>query len=262
MSCDMPKRQSGGCGESYFQSGGNMKKKQCGGGYKEFPEKAIRAAAAWRAEVKAVRASDPSMTYKDAMVQASANRKSDDPGYQTTKQKIDEKRKVEGYGKKNKRPLSLSAAEGILRQYYRDRSSTYKAGPLRAMRKDISSCHKNPKKTLTACAVGTDGKLIVTEDCKNSWKYRPGNTMKSPTGPGIYDIDGLDNLCGEKGKAAKKASALYNAKFMRHKAAPPKKEGIKRKGNPNFRQITDPVTGRIKYVKASGPQHQEVGDLY
>jgi len=133
------------------------------------------------------------------------------------------------YGHKNKRPVTMEAAKQILLKYYRDRATNFKKGPLSAMKRDISMC-KDKAHTLTPCThytktVGSDGKEHVEwfpEDCRDSWKYRPGKFTDGRTGPGVYDIDGLDNLCKKQGREGmKKTSKLYNMKGMHKKPVSP-----------------------------------------
>ena len=128
-----------------------------GGDYAKFPLSASDKAKIWRQEVNAVK-DELGVSYKQALIIASSRRKEKNGEYKTTKEqyvkKLDDKRKngkiYSPYGKKNKRPLSLDAAQTILLQYYRQRAEKYKNGPLSAIKKDISSCHKDPKKTLKA----------------------------------------------------------------------------------------------------------------
>uniref|UniRef100_A0A6C0BJU2 Uncharacterized protein n=1 Tax=viral metagenome TaxID=1070528 RepID=A0A6C0BJU2_9ZZZZ len=201
------KKQKGGCG---CQTGG------------AFTPVAQAKAAVWRSEVKAVK-DETGVSYKEALTIASARRKAA-PGYQSVKEKyvakLDARRKdpTKAYkpsGKKNKRPVTFEAAENILLRYYRDRAAQYKRGPLAALRKNIASCpKKHPEKVLTACKSGPKGVPIVTPECAKSWKFRPGKSAKFATGPVAYKIRGLNDLCGEENKPARKGSKLYNMKFM------------------------------------------------
>jgi hypothetical protein len=186
-------------------------RQQRGGDYAKLPPSATDKAAVWRAEVRDVQ-DELGVSYKEAMSIASERRKGADTSYKTMNERyvehLDDVRQADRhyqpYGRKNKRPLSLEAAQRLLLQYYRQRANQYKNGPLPAMRKNIASCHKDPARTLTP------------GDPK-SWKYRPGKYAKGPTGPGYYDMDGLDNLCGPNNKQARKESELYNMKFMHKK---------------------------------------------
>jgi hypothetical protein len=228
--------QTGGCGESPMQYGGCLgyhkrATRQCGGGAKVLNP----GAAAWHAEVKAlVDASidpitkKPTLSYKIAMQQASAARKAANPGYKTTKEKYVPPAKT--YGHKNKRPVTFSAAERILNQYAIDKQMS-----LRALRKNIGSCpKKHPERILLPCpdkvlktvtdSKGRKHRIIVPDveklpACAESYKFRPGKNAKGPTGPGIYKIKGLNDLCGPANAAARKKSKLYNKKFIKTKKA-------------------------------------------
>ena len=252
--------QSAGCGCG-------PQKEQSGGAYKQFNQQALSKADAWRQEVKQIQQSE-GISYKEAISLASARRKQNNPNYRTTKQKYVENldnirqqdRDYQPYGRKNKRPLSLQAAQRILLQYYRNRSDQYQRGPLAAMRKNISSCHKEPNKTLKACPENVrSGQQAKTNspECQKNWKYRPGKYAKGATGPGYYDMDGLNNLCGPQNAQARKQSPLYNMKFMQTK----KKQAIQKGGNAdNFEsdqnKIKNPITGR--WIKVGGNIHQQL----
>lgn len=240
MSYDEDYEQSGGCGEeqyggvpkAYTKKDGNPGKprgRPAGfvgrkvtktvtkatlkdGTPRVISPKAAAGAAKWREEVKAIRDESPTMPYKEALVEASLRRKESDPGYMTTKEKVAAAHPNRvAYGKKNKRPLTMEAAQRILVQYYRDRAGSFKSGNgTRAMRTDIS--RKSTKKALEACDVDkTTNTMIVTDACKNSWKYRPG-LAAGRTGPGIYDIKGLDD--GQKG------SVVYKKRINKPRATP------------------------------------------
>lgn len=198
-------------------------KSQCGG---RLTEAAKSGARRWVAEVKAVQA-ERGLSYKEALKVASERRKMENPAYMTTKdkylEKLNQARKsgaaYRPSGKKNKRPVTFDAAQRILLQYYRDRSGQFVKSPLTAMRKNIGSCHKDPRKTLVACESGRSGLPVVTPECANSWKFRPGKNAVSASGPGQYDIKGLSNLCGKANKAARASSKLYNmSRMVRRKA--------------------------------------------
>lgn len=197
-----------------------------------FSPEARDGANAWIHEVKALQLRT-SMTFKEALSEASARRKDRIPMYMTVNERyianLDAKRdqtKIKHgskentlyrySGRKNKRPLTMPAAERILLKYYRDRSNRYK-NPLSAMRKNIASCHKDPKRTLYACQSDEKKMPIMTQQCANSWKFRPGKYSKSPTGPGYYDIHGLNDLCGTENAKTRKESKLYNMSYMRKK---------------------------------------------
>jgi hypothetical protein len=134
------------------------------------------------------------------------------------------------YGSKNHTPVTLKAAQQILLQYYRDRRAQFKGKPLTAMRRDIANC-RDTAHTLTPCTNYTKTQVGTTasgkpkykvewfpKECRKSWKYRPGANAKGPTGPGVYDMDGLDNLCKKKGRdGLKQKSALYTMARMNKK---------------------------------------------
>jgi len=245
-----------GCGSKSQASLGPI---QMGGDYKNLPTSALDKAAIWREEVKKVQTQYGIKSYKEAMKKASDLRKEKDDQYKTMRQRYvehldsirqDKTAAYSPYGSKNKRPLSLEAAQRILLQYYRQRADQYEKGPLTAMRKKISSCHKNPKRTLTPCPPGVKSKqqaLQISPECVGSWKYRPGKNAKGPTGPGYYDMDGLDNLCGPENAQARKESQLYNMHFMHKKS--------KQKGGGND-YIKNPLTGRD--IKRGGETHKKL----
>lgn len=223
---------------------------QSAGAYKSLPASATAKASAWRDEVRAVQQAQ-GVSYKEAMTIASEARKAQDSGYQTTKQRyvagLDAVRKdgtYSPYGSKNKRPLSLSAAQRILEQYYRDNRENFSKGPLTAMRKDIGSCKKSTK-VLVPCPPGIKTRAQATaagHACANNWKYRPGKSAKSATGPAQYDMDGLDNLCGKENAQARKDSKLYSGiKFMHKKNKVPGE------------MVKNPETGRL--VRVGGATH-------
>lgn len=204
---------------------------QCGGSTFKNPspkhtltEDARLGAQEWVNEVKAVKRQQ-GVTFKEALTVASERRQRNIPGYKTVEErylnKLKESRKSPDYrfsGAKNKRPVTFSAAEAILKKYYTDRADQFKKGPLSAMRKKIASCpKKHPERVLIACKADLNGRPIVTSECANSWKYRPGRFAKAHTGPGIYDIHGLDDLCGEQNQEARKESKLYNKKRLINK---------------------------------------------
>ena len=252
-------KQSAGCGCSDQSN----QKKQSGGAYKQLNQQALSKAAAWRQEVKQIQQSE-GVTYREAISIASERRKQDNPNYRTMKQRYvdhlddirQEEREYQPYGSKNKRPLSLQAAQRILLQYYRNRAEQYQRGPLSAMRKNISSCHKEPNRTLKTCPPNIKSRQqaqITAPECSDSWKYRPGKYAKGATGPGYYDMDGLNNLCGPKNAQARKDSDLYNMKFMHKK----KKQSTQKGGNSNNQdKIKNPLTGRL--IKVGGDLHQQL----
>lgn len=209
-----------------------MNKKQDGGRWKNptpkhtISQDARQGSKAWIYEVKAIQM-EQGLTYKEALQAASQRRKDTRPYYRTVEERYmdklketrDQSKDYKDYhfnGKKNKRPVTMSAAEQILLQHYRDRSSQYQ-NPLTALKKNISSCHKDPKRTLNACQATPKGVPIVTSECANSWKFRPGKYAKNATGPTYYDIHGLNDLCGPENKEARQKSKLYNMKYMRKK---------------------------------------------
>src|SRR6185312_8356634 len=109
-------------------------------------------------------------------------------------------------------------------------------------------------RTLTACPSGVRSKkdaLSKAPECVGSWKYRPGKNAKGPTGPGYYDINGLDNLCGPENAQARKESQLYNMNFMHKK----KKQTKTQKGGSGD-LITSPLTGR--QIKRGGETHKKL----
>ena len=249
----LEKSQIGGCGcsapqmETPFQINPTTLSNslQSGGDYAFLPQEARDKATDWRLEVKKVR-NEQGTSYKKALTIASEKRKEKDSDYRTTHEKYvdsldfirkDQNASYSPYGSKNKRPLSLAAAQKILLEYYRKRANNYK-NPLSAMKKNIASCHKDPKKTLHPCPKGiTTRKQALKEapQCADSWKYRPGKLTKGPTGPGYYDMDGLDNLCGPENAEARKNSKLYNMKTIYRKK---KTIGL------NEDTIISPITGR------------------
>lgn len=208
-------RQHGGCGcGGVLQQGGCGGVLQQGGRWKNpQPKKLPLKARAWIDEVKTIYETETKpgggrYTYREALIVASARRKGITPDLTPHPKKV----KTGGYGKKNKRPLTFEAAQRILLQYYQDRAKQFSKSPLTGLKQDISRCHTNPKKILTPCEVDSvTGKMIVTKECQDSWKYRPGKYGHSPTGPGVYDMKGLDDLCGQD----KTGSVLYNKKSMR-----------------------------------------------
>jgi hypothetical protein len=224
---------------------------QSAGAYKSLPAAATAKAGAWRAEVLAVQQAQ-GVSYKEAMTIASEARKAKDGAYKTTKQRyvagLDAVRKdgdYSPYGSKNKRPLSLSAAQRILEQYYRDNRENFSKGPLTAMRKDIGSCKKNPKKLLVPCPpdIKTRAQAVAAgHACANSWKYRPGKSAKGATGPAQYDMTGLDNLCGKDNAQARKDSKLYSGVKFMHK-----------KNRVVGATVKNPETGRL--VRVGGATH-------
>lgn len=185
----------------------------------------------WESEVDdallQLRKSNPKATRKEAMVLASEARKRAGVTGKTIRELVQSKpgfRPPEGhgpYGSKNKRPVTFDAAKKILLQYYRDRAAQFKRGPRAGLKRDISSCKKD-EFVLTPCTHSTkkvlpNGKEVVEwfpEACRDSWKYRPGSSAKGPTGPGVYDMEGVDNLCKKKGRDPK-SSPLYNMGKMR-----------------------------------------------
>lgn len=221
----MSKYQSmeGGCGA--FRGGRRGLEMRGGcGGYMEggaFSEEAKIKSRAWLEEVKAVKAEHPEndFTYKDAMIEASRRRREANPDYVTSKSKYEaglkNKSKSADYTykpreHKNRHPLTMDAAERVLLQYYRDRANNYK-NPMSAMRRKMSGCRaEGNKKLLYACESNELGDPIVTEKCKNSYRYRATDAKHS--GPGAYSIDGLDNLCAKTDKswARHNKSKLYN----------------------------------------------------
>ena len=186
----------------------------------------------WESEVDAALAdlkrTNPKATRRAAILEAAKRRKASGFDRETLRKRLQSQpgwMTPEGhgaYGSKNKRPVTFEAAQQILLKYYRDRAANFKRGPLAAMRRDISAC-KDDAHTLTPCThytktVDANGKARVEwfpKECRDSWKYRPGQTT-GRTGPGVYDIDGLDNLCKKKGREGmRKDSELYNMKKMR-----------------------------------------------
>jgi len=224
-----------------------------GGAKGVFPSQASDKASAWRAEVKAVQ-EELGISYKEAMTIASKRRKRDQPSYTTMderyRKKLQTQRKdpakpYSPYGSKNKRPLSLAAAQTILLKYYADRKHLYK-DPLTAMKTDITHCSK---KLLTPCPPHiktlTQAKAEYPQ-CADSWKYRPGKNAKSRTGPAYYDMDGLDNLCGEHNASTLAKSRLHKRKHMPIPSGP----------RPKVPQVMNPQTGRM--INIGGPKHKEL----
>lgn len=275
--CRKYKYQEGGCGEIMpTQMGGDKFKKFDPNVDKEMTE-AQKKSLAWRMEVAAVREElqqqNPKVSFKTAMVEA-ARRRKEKLGYQTTKdryiQRLKEKSKQgQDYeytphkpptGHKyvrSHRPVTFSAAQEILKNYYRDNADKFKRGPLAALRNDISRC-RGTNWTLNACPDNVRTRAEAkAAGCDKSWKYRP--TGKFPSGPGKYDIAGLDNLCLETDIEKRRASPVYNVKYMRKMRKGPAKtrkdQGVKRvqrKGNPDYLVYADSTTGKKKYVKQGG----------
>tara|TARA_Y100000310_G_scaffold330309_1_gene401718 strand:+ start:342 stop:743 length:402 start_codon:yes stop_codon:yes gene_type:complete len=81
--------------------------------------------------------------------------------------------------RQSRRPVSLHTARDILRQYYLNKNKRNKKKAQRGLRKDIASKVKS-KRTLRSKS-------------KRSYLYRPRKGVKGPTGPGLYDMAGLDN---------------------------------------------------------------------
>jgi hypothetical protein len=251
--------QSGG---NFNQSGGNFN--QSGGDYKEFPEEALDKASKWRAEVKSVQV-ERGISYREAMKIASQLRHDADPQYKTLKQRyvenLDDQRKSDRdyhpYGSKSKNPVSLAAAQQILLDYYRQRADQFPAGPLAAMKNDIMDCQSNPKRTLTPCPAGIrtrEEALAKFPKCADSWKYRPGQNAKGITGPGYYDMDGVDNLCGPQKAEARKQSPLFNLTEMPEKTS--KQTGGNCKRQMGSVSVTSPITGR--QVKVGGEAYKKL----
>jgi hypothetical protein len=237
-------KQNGDSGQ--YQTKNRHSKNQMGGDYKMLPPSALSKAADWRKEVLDVQ-NELGISYKEALSIASQRRREENDAYQTTHQryvkKLDDLRERDRayrpYGRKNKRPLSLQAAQRILLQYYRQR------GTPQGLRKDIASCHGNPKRTLNTCPPGIHSRKAARDannSCEKSWKYRPGKYAVSPTGPGYYDIDGLDNLCGKEKAQMREKSKLYNTKFRGE-------FGLARTAQSND-QVINPRTG--KKIKKGG----------
>lgn len=232
MSCTLKLKtglsQYGGCGEKLMQYGGKFGKGQENEKAKEW----IREVRDIRDKYNAEHPDDP-MTYKNALVQASAERKAKDKNYKTTKDKYAEKHPNDAYGKKNKRPLTLKAAERVLLQYYRDRAEEgqFVGNPIDAMRKDIAKC-VNKDKILKPCSTDKEGKMIIDKNgvplpygCAKNWKYRYNKGRARPgTGPGYYDMEGVDNFCdsNEGSKTPVSESRLYNKRTIDVKRRPKK----------------------------------------
>jgi hypothetical protein len=242
MDYEIDDYQYGGCGCS--QEGG------------AFTPAARDKAKAWIAEVKKVQAETGS-SYKDAMVEASRRRQSD-PSYIPNRSAYIYKRTstktYKPYGKKNKRPLTEEAAKRVLVNYYRTRAQQGKiANPLRGIRKDISSCTKKPNRILTPCkTIKRVGNKTVYDppECKNSWKYRPGSHVtnkKGITGPGLYDMRGVDYFCKDQPNyATRKTTKPYNMRSI-HKVVS-KAKGVTKVGNPAYEEFINKL-GRKSYRK-------------
>ena len=259
--------QNGGCGGYEEQDGGCGGYREMHGGAQLTREVLMDKSQKWRDEVMAIfnqhkgevvgtkkdKKTPKLYSLRDALVEASAKRKNDPehPGYLSAKTRyvsgLVEKHKTadrpyQAYGKKNKRPLTQEAAERVLLQYYRDRANQFKGSPLTAMKKKITSC-KAEKKMLTPCAVDPANldkrkrpKMIVTDECKKSWMYRPGEHATGRTGPAIYSMRGVDGFCindpkNKKNKTAEQKridaeavakSRLYNMKLMQKNPLPKK----------------------------------------
>lgn len=242
MDYDFPTatQTGGGCGCAAPQVGGaqvaeRRRRQQVGGNFSaptETQQAGLDKAAAWRAEVKALREANPGMSYKEALHEASLRRQ-EGSEYKTVKtryvqalDKAREERKSDREykpsGKKNKRPLTMEAAQRILLKYYRDRADQFEQ-PLSALKKKIASCTRS-EAVLKACPTGTRSRASAKQaDCDKAWKYRTSklaDASKRKSGPARYSIDGLDNLCGDEKKDARKASKLYNLKSLAKRVVP------------------------------------------
>jgi len=171
--------------------------------YTPDPNPIISKTSNWIREVKSIQ-KELGISYKEALKEASRRRKQGDSTYKTSAQRyrenLDSRRQSDrgyrAYGKKNKRPVSLATARKLLVDYYRQKSN----GTIRGLRKDISSKHKSAKRTLKPGA-------------RDSWKYRPGTNSKSVSGPGYYDMEGLDD--GRKGSSLYKKKSLIKRKYTK-----------------------------------------------
>jgi hypothetical protein len=219
------KSQYGGCG-SCSQIGGGCSScsnalPQSGGGGKILPLLAKTKAQIWIEEVKNVQ-KELDITYREALSIASHRRKSENDRYITMDDRyvygLNQKRKnklessYKPYGSKNKHPVTFESAQKILLEYYRGKEGATITG----LKKKISSCKKSSKTLFPCPDTITSRAQAIRENhlCADSWKYRPGKNAKN-TGPGIYDMDGVDNLCGDKHKQAREESRLYNLKSLK-----------------------------------------------
>jgi hypothetical protein len=232
------------------------------------PPTAMGKAAVWRGKVMALYAQKKGTmkngkpyTYKDALIELGSGKTkvARTQALDAARDKYWMKKhgtpapviEHKSYRPKNKKPLTLDAARRVLVNWYRARA---RAGllekPMRGLRNDISRCSKNPKRTLVPCPVDANGKMIVNRECQDNWHYRPrrdaGNKMMTyRTGPGMYDMDGLDNFCGAQ-KTAGRATAAYRKRTIQ-KHPNLNRPHIPKKGNPRY---TKNAAGR--YVLAAG----------
>ncbi len=271
LSRDLKKlEQAGGCGCGVNKSNGSNKSNrsnqlnkqfQMGGDYKDLPEEALYKAATWRNEVNAYREQNNDVSYKDALKAVSNQRKTNNGSYKTMNQRYVENldsirksdREYQPYGRKNKRPLSLEAAQRLLLQYYRQRADQSLVPPLNRLKKNISTCHKDEKRTLKPCPQGVISKKSAQSsapECVKSWKFRPGKFAKGDTGPAYYDMEGVNNLCGSDKEEALKKSKLYNMKFMH------KKKRSSENTKTEQTHLINPTTGRK--IQSGGEVHKKL----
>ena len=194
-----------------------QKQEMEGGMRKPLSAEALAKAKAWREEVKAIMDSRK-ISFKEALIVASELRKKT-PGYKTVHQKYlerlaakrDPKKTYKPVGHKLKKPLTLTTAQKVLLDYYRQRALNGSIKkPLTALRRNIGSCRKDPKKILTPCEADAKNRPIVTAECKESYMFRPGQGKKS--GPSLYKMKGLTGLCGKANLVARKATPAYQRK--------------------------------------------------
>ena len=124
------------------------------------------------------------------------------------------KRSFKGSGRKKitpryKRPVSTKAARDILRDYYKKKNKDNVKKATKEMRRDMGS--KSSK-----------GHVLQSKSSRSYlYRYRPYS--KSPSGPGVYDMHGVDNK-----------HKNYKEKGTYRRIRPYKKKTIKTKRKPKF----------------------------
>ena len=178
--------------------------------WEDSPESGERKRQAWIQEVRDVMQRN-GLNWRDALKRASANRKQNNTEYKTVKERVKDSytgRKASDVncdscpGKYDKdiirdpqgnvtyRPhgfsgrkelLTTQSATNVLREYYKQRSGTYKkgmSGATSAMRKDIVT-KNNTRRTQTPCPTTVkNGKTVIDtqhpdyQACRSNWLYR------------------------------------------------------------------------------------------
>jgi hypothetical protein len=165
---------------------------------KERKARLNRQLAPWRAHVASVKASNPGMSYKAVLAEAS--RTNPNPKYQKAASKNPRGPYRGAVGQH--RGVSLAEARRLFRSYYANKSP-------RSMRTDLSRARKagrvlSPCKTKSTSA----GKRVCvarksdSKDGKRSYLYRRNS------GPSYYDMKGLDEG-SRKGDKKKKGKGAY-----------------------------------------------------